>query len=67
MVNKKIPMIVATDCIACGNCAQVCPEVFRVNDSLGHSEVVNPHGAPEEEILDAIEECPVQCIHWAED
>jgi ferredoxin len=64
---KRIPVIDAEACIACGNCGQVCPEVFRLNEALGHSEVIDPQGASAEEILDAIEECPVQCIHWQEE
>jgi ferredoxin len=62
----RIPVIDYDVCIACGNCETVCPEVFRVNESLGHSEVINPHGAPEERIQEAIDQCPVQCITWAE-
>ena len=60
----RIPVIAADECIACSNCEQVCPEVFRLNESLGHSEVINPHGAPEENIQEAMDQCPVQCIHW---
>ena len=66
-MGRRIPVIVTEECIACGNCGQVCPEVFRLNESLGHSEVINPYGASEDEILDAIDQCPVQCIHWQED
>ena len=66
-MGRRIPVIVTEECIACGNCGQVCPEVFRLNESLGHSEVINPCGASEDEILDAIDECPVQCIHWQEE
>ena len=63
---KRIPVIDADACIACGNCEAVCPEVFRLNESLGFSEVINPQGAPEERIQDAIDQCPVQCITWEE-
>ena len=40
--------------------------VFRLNESLGHSEVINPTGAPEDQIQLAIDQCPVQCISWQE-
>jgi len=60
-------MIEIEDCIACGNCGQACPEVFRLNESLGHSEVINPYGAAEDKIQEAIDQCPVQCIHWQEE
>jgi len=40
--------------------------VFRLNESLGHSEVINPTGAPEDQIQPAIDQCPAQCISWQE-
>ena len=64
---KRILSIDTEECIACGNCGQVCPKVFRLNEALGHSEVIDPQGAPAEEILDAVEQCPVKCIHWQEE
>lgn len=63
---RKIPVIEVDACIACGNCEAVCPEVFRLNEELGHSEVIDPFGAPEERIQDAIDQCPAQCISWQE-
>jgi ferredoxin len=62
----KVPVIDTEACIACGNCEAVCPEVFRLNESLGHSEVINPRGAPEDQIQPAIDQCPAQCISWQE-
>ncbi|MCJ7819105.1 MAG: ferredoxin [Syntrophales bacterium] len=62
----KIPAIDTEACIACGNCAEVCPDVFRLNEALGHSEVINPTGAPGDQIQLAIDQCPAQCISWQE-
>ena len=62
----KVPVIDTEACIACGNCGEVCPDVFRLNESLGHSEVINPTGAPEDQIQLAIDQCPAQCISWQE-
>jgi ferredoxin len=62
----KVPVIDIEACIACGNCEAVCPGVFRLNESLGHSEVINPTGAPEDQIQLAIDQCPAQCISWQE-
>jgi len=62
-----VPYIVEEECIACGACAEICPEVFRLNESLGFAQVINPGGAPEEKIQEAIDDCPVQCIHWADE
>ena len=63
---KRIPVIDKEACIACGNCEAVCPEVFRLNENLGYSEVIDPVGASEERIQDAIDQCPAQCISWQE-
>jgi ferredoxin len=29
--------------------------------------VINPYGAAEDRIQEAMDQCPVQCIHWQED
>jgi ferredoxin len=50
-------------CIGCGLCASVVPEVFRLNDD-GVSEVYDQAGADESRIQEAIDSCPVNCIHW---
>ncbi|GFO57477.1 ferredoxin [Geomonas sp. Red276] len=50
-------------CIGCGLCASTVPEVFRLNDD-GVSEVYDQGGAEEERIQQAIDSCPVSCIHW---
>ncbi len=63
---KRVPVIDTDVCIACGNCEAVCPEVFHLNENLGHSEVIDPFGASEDRIQDAIDQCPVQCISWEE-
>ncbi len=59
----KAPVVEQSECISCGLCAEICPEVFRLNDQ-DISEVYNPSGAPEDKIQEAIDGCPVQCIHW---
>jgi ferredoxin len=50
-------------CISCQLCAETVPEVFRMNDD-DLAEVYNPAGAPEEKVQEAIDACPVNCIHW---
>ena len=59
----RTPVVDQEECISCGVCVDVCPEVFRLNDR-DVSEVYNLTGAPEEKIQEAIDSCPVQCIHW---
>ena len=50
-------------CIGCALCTSAVPEVFRLNDA-GVSEVHDPAGATEIRIQEAIDSCPVNCIHW---
>ncbi|HOS98227.1 MAG TPA: ferredoxin [Deltaproteobacteria bacterium] len=54
------------DCIGCGMCQDICPEVFRLNEDRNVAEVIRPEGGPEDLIDEAIESCPVECIHWKE-
>lgn len=52
-------------CTGCGVCVDICPEVFALNDD-GLSTVINPTGAPEDKIQEAIESCPVDAISWTQ-
>jgi ferredoxin len=54
------------ECIGGGNCEGICPEVFRLSSETGKSEVSKPKGGPEDLIQEAIDTCPVSCIHWEE-
>jgi ferredoxin len=62
----KVVYIDTDECIGCESCVGICPEVFSFDDSAGKARVSNPDGAPEEKIQEAIDTCPVQCIHWEE-
>jgi ferredoxin len=54
------------ECIGCGTCERICPEVFQLNEETGTSEVIKPEGGPEDLIEEAIDSCPVEAIHWQE-
>jgi len=54
------------ECIGCGSCEEICPEVFKLNEKTEKAEVIKPEGGPEDLIQEAIETCPVSCIHWKE-
>jgi ferredoxin len=59
----KKPYIDQEICIGCELCVGTAPEVFRMNDE-NLAEVFDPFGAPEEMIEEAMDNCPVNCIHW---
>ena len=52
------------ECIGCGSCEEICPEVFVLNEDTEKAELINPEGGPEDLIEEAIEACPVECIQW---
>ncbi|KAJ4729636.1 Chaperone DnaJ [Melia azedarach] len=50
-------------CIGCKNCANLAPDVFKIEDDFGRARVHRQCG--KNELVDqAIESCPVDCIHW---
>lgn len=51
-------------CVFCGTCAEICPEVFRLNETKQKSEVIKPEGGPTALIQEAIDSCPASAIHW---
>jgi ferredoxin len=59
------PYVDKSTCISCEMCVNMVPGVFRMAED-GFAEVFDPAGASEGEIQDAIDNCPVNCIHWEE-
>jgi ferredoxin len=51
-------------CIGCKYCAQVAHNTFYIEPDYGRSRVVRQDGDSEEIIQEAIDTCPVNCIHW---
>ena len=62
--NKRGVYVDPDECIGCELCAQNCPGVFVMNEEKDVSEVVDAGGATEEEVQEAIDDCPVGAIHW---
>jgi ferredoxin len=65
--RKEEPMaqkvvIDADECVACGTCVEICPEVFKMDDGADTAEVIMETGGPEDLIQEAIDSCPTQCI-----
>ena len=62
----RLVIIDQDECIGCGTCEGICPEVFQLSEETGKSEVIKPEGGPEHLIEEAIDSCPVEAIHWQE-
>jgi ferredoxin len=50
-------------CIACGVCADTCPEVFELED-LATVKTDVDYGVYEKEIKEAAADCPVEVIRF---
>ncbi|AFY69079.1 ferredoxin-like protein [Thalassoporum mexicanum PCC 7367] len=53
-----------TTCIGCGHCAHVAGNTFFLEESYGRARVVSQDGDTEPLVQEAIDTCPVDCIHW---
>lgn len=51
-------------CIGCRYCAHVASNTFVVEANYGRSRAVRQDGDSTERIQEAIDTCPVDCIHW---
>jgi len=49
-------------CIGCGVCADMCPEVFELQDEIAVVRIVMIPGNMEDCAEEAAEECPVEAI-----
>ena len=51
-------------CIGCRYCAHVATTTFVVEPSFGRSRAIRQDGDSSDRIQEAIDTCPVDCIHW---
>lgn len=53
---------VTEDCIACGRCVEICPEVFEMGEDLAQVKVDEIPAEFEEASQEAADECPTSAI-----
>ena len=53
-------------CIGCKHCAHVARNTFYIEEDYGRSRVYRQDGDTEAVIQEAIDTCPVDCIHWVD-
>jgi len=51
-------------CIGCTHCAHVARNTFYIEEDHGRARVFRQNGDSESLIQEAIDTCPVDCIHW---
>lgn len=55
-----------TVCIGCTHCAHVARNTFYIEPDYGRARVVRQDGDDEAVVQEAIDTCPVDCIHWVD-
>ncbi|MEM7770833.1 MAG: ferredoxin [Cyanobacteria bacterium P01_E01_bin.6] len=65
-VRQKGVYVDEVTCIGCKHCAHVARNTFYIEPEHGRSRVVRQDGDIEDVIQEAIDTCPVDCIHWVD-
>ncbi len=66
LVRQKGVYVDEITCIGCKHCAHVARNTFFIEEDYGRSRVIRQDGDSEEIIQEAIDTCPVDCIHWVD-
>jgi ferredoxin len=64
--RQKAVYVDEVTCIGCKHCAHVARNTFYIEPDYGRSRVIRQDGDTEEVIQEAIDTCPVDCIHWVD-
>jgi ferredoxin len=63
-LRQKAVWVDEAVCIGCRYCAHVATNTFVVEPERGRSRAIRQDGDSTERIQEAIDTCPVDCIHW---
>jgi ferredoxin len=64
VLRQKGVYVDEVTCIGCKHCAHVARNTFYIEPDYGRSRAIRQDGDSEELIQEAIDTCPVDCIHW---
>lgn len=65
-LREKAVWVDEAVCIGCRYCAHVACNTFAIEPTLGRSRAFRQDGDSSACIQEAIDTCPVDCIHWVE-
>ena len=65
-LREKAIWVDEATCIGCQYCVHVATNTFIVDEDLGRSRVIRQNGDTTEIVQEAIDTCPVDCIHWVD-
>ena len=63
-LREKAVWVEESDCIGCLYCAHVASNTFLMIPETGRCRAIRQDGNTVELIQEAIDTCPVDCIHW---
>lgn len=63
-LHKKAVWVDESTCIGCTYCNSVACNTFSMEPVMGRARVFRQDGDTTEVIQEAIDTCPVNCIHW---
>ena len=63
-LREKAVWVDESACIGCRYCGNVATNTFIMEDIHGRARAARQDGDDEETIQEAIDTCPVDCIHW---
>ncbi|MDM9385089.1 ferredoxin [Chlorogloeopsis sp. ULAP01] len=66
MLRQKGVYVDEITCIGCKHCAFVARNTFYIEPDYGRSRVMRQDADPEDLVQEAIDTCPVDCIHWVD-
>ncbi|HCY84730.1 MAG TPA: ferredoxin [Desulfobacteraceae bacterium] len=61
----KRPVLDMAECILCEVCIDLAPHAFQINDA-GFVEVLDLKDYSDDDINEAVKNCPKDCITWEE-
>jgi ferredoxin len=66
VLRQKGVYVDEVTCIGCKHCAHVARNTFYIEPDYGRSRVIRQDADSEDVIQEAIDTCPVDCIHWVD-
>ena len=65
-LREKAVWVDERKCIGCTYCSSVATNTFAMEPEQGRARAFRQEGDSEELIQEAIDTCPVDCIHWVD-
>ena len=65
-LREKAVWVDESTCIGCQYCVHVATNTFIVDENYGRARVIRQNGDNLEVVQEAIDTCPVDCMHWVD-